>query len=377
MKLVGKVILSLCIILFSFTVAQAEIAVYNANNQFIGYLLGSSTAYSDTSLQVYVPSLSRIIDFTGLTYDGYSFKLYVEYILTLWYAYDCLGSPYASYMSGGASNYRIYVNNDKYYVVDSVTPTLKTFYSFRGGGIECQSYSSGQTFYAVPMREVSLPFTLPLTEPLQFKIETPRSKETFQWPVDPNNTSTGHYGACSEWPGDPGGCYWLGDLEDSNVVWRDVQPFQLHDWGTKGYHLGADYNLGSGAYDKGRMVYPAANGIISMVKSNQCGYGNIIFVLHNTSFGVYTSMYAHVDWLNGVAPQVGSSVTMDKPIAIVGNGYWNNSACTKQTGQWPYHLHFEIREGDNKVNGNSYTQSQVEKGPQGQINPNAFISNHR
>jgi hypothetical protein len=374
MKLIGKVILSFCIILFSFSVSKAEIAVYDANNQFIGYLLGES---SGVALQVYVPSLSRT---ANLTYSNLDKKLVSKDVIDFYYfGYGCAGTPYAFFANynnvGFACFYKIYYNSGKYYIIDYTNPTDRTMNSMSyGSDGSCDSFIDGaEIIPSLPAREVSLPFTLPLAQPLHFKTETPRGDETFQWPVDPNNTSNGHYGPCSD---SAEGCYWLGDSEDTNNVWRDAQPFQLYWWGNKGYHLGADYNLGNGAYDKGKLVYPVTNGIISKVKSNQCGYGNIIFVRHNTSFGVYTSMYAHVDWLEGVPLQEGSSVTMDKPIAKVGNGYWNNPNCSNQIGQWPYHLHFEIREGDNTANGLSYIKYKVEKGPQGQIDPNAFISSH-
>ena len=45
----------------------------------------------------------------------------------------------------------------------------------------------------------------------------------------------------------------------------------------------------------------------------------------------------------------------------------------KKNGKWPYHLHFEIREGDSIDNGLAYTKNKVVKGKEGQIDPNNFI----
>lgn len=211
-------------------------------------------------------------------------------------------------------------------------------------------------------------------------LPSPPPTDRFTWPVDPQNPSSGHYGRCREWGKKPDGCYWLSDTsEDRSTVWIDVQPFQRYKWQGHGFHLGADYNFGQEPSDKGKPVYPTAKGFIPLggVKTNQCGFGNIIFVRHDTSFGTYTSMYAHVDWLTSGPPKEGDQVSSDSPIAIVGNGSWNNRSCKKQKkGSWPYHLHFELREGDNITNGIAYTPYQMDKGPQGQIDPDAFISSH-
>jgi len=190
----------------------------------------------------------------------------------------------------------------------------------------------------------------------------------FTWPIDPDNPSAGHFGPCTDWPNKSDGCYWLSDSsEDINTVWRDAQPFQQYPCDgcgrRKRYHLGADYNIGSDAADAGEPVYPAASGTISEVMSNIRGWGNIIFVKHETPDGTYTSMYAHVDWLPSGQPEEGVSVSPDNPIAEVGNG----------GGLYPYHLHFEIRRGINTAPGPAYTWRRVQEGPQGQIDPNAFI----
>lgn len=207
---------------------------------------------------------------------------------------------------------------------------------------------------------------------------------TFHWPVGPIvSLSSGHYGYCGDWPEDSEGCYWLSDSEeDLNTVWRDASPFQKHKVFYRGrflgYHLGADYNLGSGADDAGEPVYPTSTGIVSKVLENKCGWGNIIFVKHDTSFGIYTSMYAHVDWLETGPPAEGAEVSSDVPIAYIGNGKWKNRRCKKgkKRGRYQYHLHFEIREGDNTKPGRAYTRRNVEIGRQGQIDPNAFIAEH-
>jgi YVTN family beta-propeller protein len=203
----------------------------------------------------------------------------------------------------------------------------------------------------------------------------------FTWPIDPLNNSRGHYDFCGDWLGDPAGCYWLTDeLQPSPTdAWRDVQPFQRHYYVNNnkryGYHLGADYNFGAGPQDEGALVYSTAVGTVVSVQSNVCSWGNIVFVKHETPFGVYTSMYAHVDWLPSGPPTL-TRVTPNEPIAQVGNGAWTKGKGCGSSGSYPYHLHFEIREGLNTEIGKGYTPRQVNKGPQGQVDPNQFIVTH-
>jgi murein DD-endopeptidase MepM/ murein hydrolase activator NlpD len=161
-----------------------------------------------------------------------------------------------------------------------------------------------------------------------------------------------------------------------NGVWRDAQPFQMHLYRGH-YHLGADYNRGGADMDRGRPVYPAAEGVVSRVIENECRWGNIIFVRHTMPFGDFTTMYAHVDWLETGPPWEGMHVRSDQPICSVGDGYWNNQECERQKeGCYPCHLHFELRLGDDTAVGLGYTRDRVEIGPQGQVDPNAFIVAH-
>ncbi|HSU14349.1 BACON domain-containing protein [Longimicrobium sp.] len=184
----------------------------------------------------------------------------------------------------------------------------------------------------------------------------------FTWPVDPSNSSNGFNGACGDWPGDSNGCFWI-----SSNGWRDVQPFLRHLYDGHGYHLGADWNKGSGSDDANLPVYAVANGTVSDVRTNVSGWGNIIFVRHVTSFGIITSMYAHVNWNTSGPPAKGQTVSKGQQIARVGNG----------NGLYPYHLHLEIRVGDNVTPGPGYLSSRTATPPQGQIDPDVFIATHR
>lgn len=131
---------------------------------------------------------------------------------------------------------------------------------------------------------------------------------------------------------------------------------------------------------------------MSQVLENIRGWGNIVFIRHdNIPFGagVYTSMYAHVNWTYG-RPSVGDSVTPNNPIAGIGKGEWTqtppctipNSFQTKSNtcGYWA-HLHFEIRRFDQIGLDDAYqacngSDAGTNTCPHGQVDPNAFIAAH-
>lgn len=209
----------------------------------------------------------------------------------------------------------------------------------------------------------------------------------FTWPVDPTNPTRGHInsGGLSECQNNLK-CYWISDsIENTSTVWYDAQGFQRYNWAGHGWHLGADYNKSP---DTNLPVYPTSSGIISKVIEDGCSWGNIVFVKHQTSFGIYTSMYAHVNWGYG-KPSPSTPVNINTPIATVGKG--DSISCPNNT--YPYHLHFEIRRGDSVTNYPSYPQgygywpkenntpcngsdSSSNTCPQKQLDPNAFIAAH-
>lgn len=191
---------------------------------------------------------------------------------------------------------------------------------------------------------------------------TGSSADRFTWPTDPTNNSRGMFAAC----GDNPLCFWL-----NPGGWRDVQPFLKYPLpGTARYHLGADWNRGSGSEDAGLLVHAIGDGLVVDVVPNVAGFGNVIFIQHKTSFGEYLSMYAHLEWLDSGAPTKGKAVTRGDSIARVGNTVGSGVPV-------PHHLHLEIRAGVDRTIGNGYTSGQGVQTPQRQIDPNHFIASHR
>jgi murein DD-endopeptidase MepM/ murein hydrolase activator NlpD len=136
------------------------------------------------------------------------------------------------------------------------------------------------------------------------------------------------FAACADWPRVADACYWI-----SANGWRDANPFQRH-YNTApvpGYHLGADWNFGSGAAEL--PVSAVADGIISSVQPDVSGWGNIVFIRHNTPWGIYTSMYAHVNWASFGMPLVDQNVAQGQQIAVMANA----------NGSYALPLHLEIR----------------------------------
>ena len=250
---------------------------------------------------------------------------------------------------------------------------------------------SSRSFTCTPLSPdvpVAVSYTLPShtgvlpTVPVMPATAQPATTDIFAWPVDPTNRSRGRQAACAD---QNQGCYWLHDTSpNAATVWRDAQPFQqeantLIRPGETRWHLGADYNLGSGNDDHRRLVHAAADGVVSDILLNQCGFGNVMFLRHRTSAGPVVTMYAHVDWLDIQRPVVGARVARGEVIAQIGDGAWTASAtCASSGSYWSTgtHLHFEVRLSDDLRVGSAYTPTQLAAGtlgPQGQTDPNAFI----
>ena len=97
------------------------------------------------------------------------------------------------------------------------------------------------------------------------------------------------------------------------------------------YHSGLDIGAGYGS-----AVVASDSGTVCMAEVNG-GYGNCVMINHGNG---YYSLYGH---LSGYAVSNGQSVTKGQTIGYVGDTGW-------ATGP---HLHFEIRQGSNKLDPES------------------------
>lgn len=160
-KVIAKVLVALCFIVFSYGFAHADIKVYDSKGQFLGYGFLYGSPFGASFVNVYVPKVSRYITFGTLSGDpfegGDSFSL--------WYkSFDCSGSPYVS----AEGTYEIGKNGDRYYTGQNVAPALIAFNSFYNSGV-CES--AFFEYVAVPALDItqSMPFRIPVSLPFKFK----------------------------------------------------------------------------------------------------------------------------------------------------------------------------------------------------------------
>ncbi len=102
-----------------------------------------------------------------------------------------------------------------------------------------------------------------------------------------------------------------------------------------------DFNLGSGAQDRGKPVLAAAAGTVETAayqKDN--GFGNLVKIRHGSSG--YHTYYAHLD---DMAVDKGEAVSQGQLIGWVGNTSETNPGISP-------HLHYEVRQGASGYPGN-------------------------
>lgn len=186
---------------------------------------------------------------------------------------------------------------------------------------------------------------------------------SFTWPVDPQNSATGFKGGCPD-----GTCYWIASetRPDASKRWRDAQPFlQSYSSSERGYHLGADYNLGSGNADENKLVYAVADGRVTYSTVRTDRARGTVAIEHLTPEGPITSFYLHL--APSGLPANGALVSKG---AVIGK-------ISPSISGMPPHLHFEIRRGRSTLVDKGYVATQATPTPNGQIDPNDFIARRR
>jgi murein DD-endopeptidase MepM/ murein hydrolase activator NlpD len=125
-----------------------------------------------------------------------------------------------------------------------------------------------------------------------------------------------------------------------------------------GHHTGDDLNgIGGMNTDLGDPVYSTADGLVLYVGEPSPGWGKTVVIGHRTLDGtVLHSMAAH---LHRIDVKVGDLVARGEKIGAVGTA----------DGQYPAHLHFEIRASDQVDIGAGYAGS-----PLGRLDPATTVS---
>lgn len=133
----------------------------------------------------------------------------------------------------------------------------------------------------------------------------------------------------------------------------DAQPFGVNQ------HLGNDWNgVGGGDSDRGDPVFAIGAGEVTEAADRGGGWGQVVRVVHRVDGRAVESLYAHLDRID-VA--VGQRVRRRQPIGTIGTA----------GGQYPAHLHLEVRTRPGQPLGGGYGE------PDAQVDPTAFIRAHR
>jgi hypothetical protein len=159
MKTCLRILACLCITVLSYGVAQADIAAYDANGQFIGYSVGDL---------FFNPYLNKYLQISPLTGDLIVSGVMYENL-------DCVGTPYIY----GAHYLRVFKSYDgKYYISKNVAPSIKDLYSeaIPGGCSNHIDLITGLpysvSYPVVPMVEITnMPLNLPVAIPIKLILE--------------------------------------------------------------------------------------------------------------------------------------------------------------------------------------------------------------
>jgi hypothetical protein len=135
--------------------------VYDASGQFLGVL--PSDFYG--SLSIYIPTLSRFFSISSDDGD-------VDPLNPAVYLYfdgeNCTGNGYVD----TSLRYQVMKVGTIYIRADDATADCMAIKSLSGpswdGGRQCRTYT-GSCVHALPYKEVSLPFTMPVALPLNFE----------------------------------------------------------------------------------------------------------------------------------------------------------------------------------------------------------------
>ena len=144
--------------MWSETCGSCGIQVHDANQQYLGILLGTSSS----GITIYIPTLKRMIEITPQD------SSVVPVINVYFKSTNCTGQPYGQGLFDAPYRiYRLAGSNDKFYTSTTSAGIRRMMYSLLLTSLNCQSTSSDGTW--IPLEEVTLPFTHPVALPLIFE----------------------------------------------------------------------------------------------------------------------------------------------------------------------------------------------------------------
>lgn len=157
----------------------------------------------------------------------------------------------------------------------------------------------------------------------------------------------------------------LADGFDQPVGKPDAEGYYTARGFRPRYHMGEDWNgLEGGNKDLGKPVYATANGYVVMARDMRSSWGNLVIIRHayleDNQVKFVDSVYAHMD---KITTQEGQQVTRGQQVGTIGTAH----------GQYPAHLHFEIRKNLNI----GWNQRGFPRDYTAYYAPGAFIAAHR
>lgn len=140
----------------------------------------------------------------------------------------------------------------------------------------------------------------------------------------------------------------------------NAQKFGSWNEEFNGFHLGEDWNKGSGDSDLGEPLYSVADGRVIDV-SYRKGWGNVALIRFEMAGRKFVALYGH---FKDVYVKKDQAVERGQVIGTIGKGDRN---------RFPAHLHFEMR--DNEEIGFGFGYGDYNQ--RGYFDPSAFINSHR
>jgi hypothetical protein len=146
----------ICLLGLSTVDVQAEIAVYDDDDQFLGFFVDEGKVYS--------PLHESFITFSLSTGDVMSKDIYFE-------SDDCSGIPYIR-----TNPNKIIKHDESYYKTYNAQVTEKTLGSvITYQYLSCYTYQIIIKYLVLPAEEIDPPYNLPVALPLQIKFKPTRS----------------------------------------------------------------------------------------------------------------------------------------------------------------------------------------------------------
>ena len=182
----------------------------------------------------------------------------------------------------------------------------------------------------IGFQDADFPLGMPARGGIDHRFEFPSAWETAEIPT----------ALRFDWP--------MGSANGALVY--NAQKFWEMNEARGGHHTGDDINgIGGMNTDLGDPVFSVADGLVLYAGEPSPGWGKIVVVAHRTAKGrPLQSMYAH---LNRIDVALGMLVPRGGRIGTVGTA----------NGNYPAHLHFEMRESDQVDIGPGYAANPLNR----------------